>query len=548
MLAFGSKSVHVSENAANDLVNAVSFELSEPLEYRLEVPLTVTDGSARQGEHYAVRRRPRVIFEAGATRGRLSGDGEGCDVVIKDDHELYEGAPRSFDLALGTVDGIVDLDSSRATCRVSIDDDEKPPASRIKIRFTSGGREVRESQVAGLSLSVQADGAPDEKAEMNVVVQQMGAKEPTELGRKVLYLEPGQTSLSFLLSDIVPVDRLKAAGLTDDDAPGPPSELMVRLRGQHPLFADEPRDLAFRVADDDPAAKLGMQIEGGDHQQLDRILPESPFWVVAGVDRGVRLATPLQVTLGKGGPTLTGILPPGERSVRIGPLNAASGPERSVDITLQIPANAAARPFVVPPIVSKRLPKGPRDAARFAVVVVNTARLHEPGNGILEAVWKYLKKSEADSFRKGVLIVGPKPPQKVIMGGNLTPSADHFSPLTIEGHGVSAQLKKLVEVVDYVRKENEDSGIRIVVVWPERALESPAALAQLEPVDPRKLGPISFFCPGAGADAGKAILNALVGAGSADVKDQTVRCPDVDELSDHIRWAIDGFQPPGKTK
>ena len=172
----GNADVHVAENDANGLPQALDFELSKPLDFRLEVPLTVTDGSARLGEHYAMRRRPRVIFEAGSTRGVLSGADDGCDVVITDDHELQDGEPRSFDITLGAVEGIVELDASRSTCRVSIDDDEMPPASRVKIRFASSGGELTESQVAGHSLSVQAEKTPEEKSEMTVVVQRQSAK------------------------------------------------------------------------------------------------------------------------------------------------------------------------------------------------------------------------------------------------------------------------------------------------------------------------------------------------------------------------------------
>lgn len=547
VLAIGSASIHVNENRANELVNAVSFELSKPLEYRLEVPLTVTDGSARQGEHYAVRRRPRVIFEAGATRGTLSGDGDGCDVVITDDLELQDGEPRSFDITLGTVEGIVDLDVTRATCRVSIDDDEKPPTARIKIRFASSGGDLREPQVASHSLAVKAESPVEEKAEMTVVLQHSSGKEPAELGRKTLYLEPGQTGLTFQLSDVASLDRLKAAGLSDDDMPGPPSELIVRLRGQHPLFAEEPRELVFRVTDDDPAAKLAMLIEDADGRPVDRILPATPFWVVANVDRGIRLGTPLQVRLEKGSPTVTGTLSAGERSVRLGPLNASQSSERMIDITMEVPASAAARPFVEPALLTKRLPKGPKDPGRFAVIVVNTSRLREPGNGILEAVWNYMDKVGPPAFGKGVLLVGPNRP-KILTKASPTPDTEGFNPLANEGQGVAAQLKRLLEVVSYVRQESQDPSIRIAVIWPERGLESPGGAARLNPVDRKKFGPISFLFPDTDFGAGNAIRDAFVGAGGVDAGGLTVRCPDVDELSEHIRWAIDGFTLPGNTK
>ena len=543
----GKGSVHVFENDANALPNALNFELSEPLDFRLEVPVTVTDGSARLGEHYAMRRRPRVIFEAGSTHGVLSGADDGCDVVITDDHELQDGEPRSFDITLEAVEGIVELDASRSTCRVSIDDDEMPPASRVKIRFASSGGELTESQVAGHSLTVQAEAAPEEKSEMTVIVQRQSGKEPTELGRKVFFLEPGQTALTFRVSDVVPLEQLKAVGLTDDDAPGPASEIIVRLRGQHPLYADEPRDLAFRVTDDDPAAKLSLTIQDTAGQQLDRILPGSPFWVVADVNRGIRVGMPLQVTLDKGGPIVTGTLAAGEKSIRLGPVNASPGSERFIDVTLEVPANAVARPFVEPAMLTKRLPKGPKDGGRFAVIVVSTSRLREPENGILEAVWTYMKKADAPSFRNGILLVEPTRP-KVLSGVTMPAESECFSPLVKDGQGVSSQLNKLLEVVSYVRQESQDPTIRIVVVWAERGLESSGAASRLKPVDRQKYGPISFLCPNADVDGRDAIRDALVGVGNADVQGVTVRCPDVDELSDHIRWAIDGFLSPGKTK
>ena len=543
----GNADVHVAENDANGLPQALDFELSKPLDFRLEVPLTVTDGSARLGEHYAMRRRPRVIFEAGSTRGVLSGADDGCDVVITDDHELQDGEPRSFAITLGAVEGIVELDASRSTCRVSIDDDEMPPASRVKIRFASSGGELTESQVAGHSLSVQAEKTPEEKSEMTVVVQRQSAKEQTDLGRKVFFLAPGQTALTFLVSDVVPLEQLKAAGLTDDDAPGPPSEFVVRLRAQHPLYADQPRDLVFQVTDDDPAAKLGMAIQDNGGQPLDRILPGSPFWVVADVDRGIRLGMPLRVTLDKGGPIVTGTLAAGERSVRLGPLNASPGPERSIEIAMEVPANATARPFVEPAVLTKRLPKGPKDSGRFALIVVNTARLREPGNGILEAVWNYMNKADSPSFGNGVLLVGPFK-SEVLSGPSALLSEDAFSPLVKDQQGPDAQLKRISDVVVKVRQESEDPSIRIVVIWPEMALESRAAPGRLRPADQPKLRPISYLCPGADAEASDAIREALVGGDGADPRGVTVRCPDVGELTQHIGWAIDGFELPRKTK
>lgn len=547
VLAVGSTTVHVPENAANGLADTLVFELSRPLEYRLEVPLTVTDGSARNGEHFAVQRRPRVIFEAGSTTGTLSGDGDQCDVLIRDDLELRLGEPPTFEITLGTVDDIVQLDENRSTCRVAIDDDEKPPKARVKIRFASRGGELSESQVAALSLTVQADAAPDEKSEMTVVVERHGAAGEAELGRKVFFLEPGRNSLSFRVSDVVSASKLKDAGLTDDDAPGPPADLVVRLRGQHPLYADEPRDLMFRVIDNDPAAKLGMSIQDESGRQVDRVLPGTPFWVVADVDRGIRLGTPLQVTLDKGSPTVTGTLAAGERSVRLGPLNATPSSERMIEITMEVPADAATRSFVEPAVLTKRLRKGPKDAGRFAIIIVNTSRLREPGNGIMEAAWNYVDKAGSPPFGNGVLLVRPNR-FTILANAAAAPDGEWFSPLAKGGQGVAAQLKKLLEVAAYVRQESQDPAIRIVVIWAERDLESRAAISRLKPVDRQKFGPISFLCPDLGADASGALRAALVGGGDANVGGVTARCPDAVDLSEHIRWAIDGFQLPGKKK
>jgi len=212
-----------------------------------------------------------------------------------------------------------------------------------------------------------------------------------------------------------------------------------------------------------------------------------------------------------------------------------------------VPANAAARRFVEPAVLTKRLPKGPKDEGRFAVIVVNTSRLREPENGILEAVWAYMKKAGAPAFRNGVLLVGPTR-SRILSDATLPAESEGFSPLVKDGQGVSAQLKRLLEDVTHERQDSLDPAIRIVIIWADRGLESSRVAARLEPVDRQKFGPISFLCPNADADDRGTIRSALVGAGNADVGGVTVRCPDVDELSEHIRWAIDGFQSPGKTK
>ena len=218
---------------------------------------------------------------------------------------------------------------------------------------------------------------------------------------------------------------------------------------------------------------------------------------------------------------------------------------------MEVPAKAAARPFVEPAVLTKPLPKGPKDDSRFAVIVVNTSRLREPDNGILEAVWKYMIPNGKSSFRNGMLLVEPAPlpaQPKVLSGETLPAESVGFTPLVEDGQGVSAQLNKVLEVVSYVRQENQDPTIRIIVVWAERGLESSIAVSRLKPIDRDKYGPISFLCPNADVDGRIAIRDALVGVGNADVEGVTVRCPDVDELSDHIRWAIVGFRAPEKMK
>ncbi len=541
LLSIATPAVQVSEASANALASAVSFELSEPLAFRLEVPLTVTDGSAKQGEHYDMRKRPQVVFEKGAIVGALSGEGGGCDVLIRDDHDLQDGAPRTFTLTLEPVEGIVDLDASRSTCRVAIDDDEKPSPGRVKIRFASGGGELREPQVAPHEVEIRADVSPAESAEMIVVIERMHGTEPTEVGRRTFVLEPGKTAQSFRISDVVPLDRLEAVGLADDAAPGPPLEFVIRLSGQHPLYAAEPRELAFRVVDDDPPAMLGMTIQDGTGRPLDRVQSDSPFWIVGELDRDIRVDTPLDIHFDHGSPIVTGTLAAGERRVRIGPLPLAAAAERFIEITMAVPAGSAAIPFVKPARLTKRLHRGPKDPGRFGIIVVNTSRLREPGNGILEAATKYMDPVRGRAFRKGVLLMGPK----FIW---LAPASDkeEFRPLVREDQGLSAQLQRITRVVKEMRSESEDPTIPIIIVWAERALESPTAASKLEPVDSKTLGPIVFLCPDADPDASGALRAALVGKGGGE--GVSVRCPDVDELADHIGYAIDGYQAPGRTK
>jgi hypothetical protein len=484
-----------------------------------------------------------VVFETGSTVGVLSGEGDGCDVLIRDDHDLHDGEPRTFDIAIEAVEGIADLDEARSTCRVTIDDDEKPPPGRVRIRFSSGGGELRESQVASHEVGIRADVSPTENSEMIVVIERTIAGEPTEVGRCTFVLEPGKTAQSFRISDAVPLDRLEAVGLADDDAPGPPLEFVARLFGQHPLYAAEPRELAFRLVDDDPPAKLGMTIQDGAGRPLDRVQSDAPFWVVGELDRGIRVDTPLDITFDHGSPIVTGTLAAGVRSVRLGPVPLAAGTpsERFIEITMAVPAGSAANPFVKPATLTKRLRRGPKDSGRFGIIVVNTSRLREPGNGILEAATKYMDPVRGRAFRKGVLLMGPK-------GTWVAPASDkeEFRPLVREDQGLSAQLQRITRVVEEMRSESEDPTIPIIIVWAERALESPTAASKLEPVDPKKLGPIVFLCPDADPDASGALRAALVGKGGGE--GVSVRCPDVGELADHIGYAIDGYYPPEKTK
>ena len=538
--------LEVEERAAEGL-KKIEFRLSSPLPFRLEVPLIIEDGSAVNGEHFIVQNPAFAIFEANSVAGQFSGDKNGIDVLLKDNFVFHEGEQPSFEVSVLPVAGVCDVDESHGKCVVSIVDDENSPTQPVKVRFASEGANVSDSQLASQMLFVRADTGLEEDAEFTVSVLQKNAVGFSEVGQKTFRLKKGQVSLAFPFFDVIPTERLKVAGLANDDSPGPSTEVKVKLAGRHPLVADNPKEITFRVADSDPAVLLKMAIKSKDGSEITRIMPDVPFWVVASVDRPLRVNTPLQAALGSGDWTLLGILSAGKLNSSVGPFVVKADGERYVSVSIEVPSDSPTKSYVSPSKLTKKLPKGPKDSAKFGVVVVNTARLAEPGDGVLAATMASLARLGSRPYGGGAILVGPDAATINATAGAIS-LGRAFAPLSEVTQGLASQLSRVAEVIKKMREDCEDDKMRVIVIWAERSLSSPYVATELKRKDLRSLGPISFLCPDAEVDPEGAIRSALLGIDGEKGNQITVRCPRLSELTDHIRYAAEGFANPKGSK
>ena len=337
------------------------------------------------------------------------------------------------------------------------------------------------------------------------------------------------------------------AGLANDDSPGPSTEVKVKLAGRHPLVADNPKEITFRVADSDPAVLLKMAIKSKDGSEITRIMPDVPFWVVASVDRPLRVNTPLHAALGSGDWTLLGILSAGKLNSSVGPFVVKADGERYVSVSIEVPSDSPTKSYVSPSKLTKKLPKGPKDSAKFGVVVVNTARLAEPGDGVLAATMASLARLGSRPYGGGAILVGPDAATINATAGAIS-LGRAFAPLSEVTQGLASQLSRVAEVIKKMREDCEDDKMRVIVIWAERSLSSPYVATELKRKDLRSLGPISFLCPDAEVDPEGAIRSALLGIDGEKGNQITVRCPRLSELTDHIRYAAEGFANPKGSK
>jgi hypothetical protein len=534
-----SPSAAVQENRPDSLREHLHFELSHPVDYRLEVPLDVVEGTARSGEQFTISGTPRAIFEPGAIQGHLSGVGESSDIQLIDDLLDESDVPRQFTVRVRPIADLIDVDESRSACVISVVDDEKPSILGTAIRFAGEGREVRESQALGIRLAVTAEAAVAEETSFTISALCRKHDRVTELGRKPFVLPAGEVAQELPVWEIVDPVRWNAAGLADDDAPGPPSEISFRLTATHPLQPTAPRELTFRVLDDDPAARVVIRVVDGDGASLERVLPETPFWVEADFDRRVRVDVPLRVSLESGG-AASGVLNEGLRKAKVGPLTVANNDRRSVELLFEALSQGNADRFVQPSTTTLRLPQGPKDPAKYAIVVVNGSRVGEPGNGIIDAARKAIKGIPSRPFQDGVVLVGPSSTILLEDDHWEAPLDLAFLPLVQEAHGVDSQLNRIVEVVNRIRSECEDPGIRLVVIWPERELAFVDAETMMRKLRDLEIGPVSFLCPGVGYEMAPAQAAALR-RGDDRV---TFRSPGINELPEHVRFAVQGYPLP----
>ena len=178
-------------------------------------------------------------------------------------------------------------------------------------------------------------------------------------------------------------------------------------------------------------------------------------------------------------------------------------------------------------------PVGDEQPGEVMLLLVNNQRLHEPADEIAPRVGEAIKGEAL--YRDAALVVNDTDSDDefaVMKPGDPPPDSEQtFRPFRNKQDGLSGQVGRIVETIEFHRKTAKNPGMRAVVVWPERELASATELEPLARMAESDGGPISILCPDADPVKARQLSKALQ-AGGADI---TVRSPKSQELIYHVK-------------
>lgn len=171
----------------------------------------------------------------------------------------------------------------------------------------------------------------------------------------------------------------------------------------------------------------------------------------------------------------------------------------------------------------------------FLMLLVNSQRLHEPGDRIAEQTIAAIK--DAKVYKDAVLLVDEQGERELTTKGPPPDAAKTFRPFREEGDGLPGQVQRIVTTVSKKRDTAANPNLRAIVIWPERELSSASDLSALKEFAESDTGPLSILCPDADPTVARRIAKAIAPEDGGEGR-ITVRCPKSPELTVHIHDII----------
>ena len=190
---------------------------------------------------------------------------------------------------------------------------------------------------------------------------------------------------------------------------------------------------------------------------------------------------------------------------------------------------------------SQEFPVGSPVPGDFLMLLVNSQRLHEPGDRIAEQAVAAIKGENV--YKDAVLLVDEKGERELTTEGPPPEAAKTFRPFREEGDDLPGQIQRIVTTVSKKRDTAANPNFRAIVIWPERELSSASDLSALKALAQSDTGPLSILCPDADPAMARHIAKAIAPEDGAAGR-ITVRCPKSPELTDHIHDIIHAGNSP----
>jgi hypothetical protein len=318
----------VDPESGPNALRQVAAELSEPLDHAIEIPVSTIPvaspsqgiAAATPGVDFTAARDAVFVFPAHETRGYLRERGSLLDVTVTPDPSAAE--PRRFRLQLEGTDDVVVAPDPLAFRTVEIPVAGRPVAGRGNpAHFREALVDVDERDLLDHRFIVDAKRPPTEEAELLFSLYRIVGTGRSPVQHFRGRFPAGADEMSFSLRELVPAEDLERIGAAYDARPGIDEWYELHLDARPPLIsAEDPCLTTIFCRDRDGVADVTFEVEDESGRPVQRILPGTPFWVVANLSRPIEVDCP--VTLVIDGKPLTpgGVIPAGtRRSDRMGP-------------------------------------------------------------------------------------------------------------------------------------------------------------------------------------------------------------------------------------
>ena len=634
--ALSDVEVELNEQAKKDLFIAVRAFSSPSTDPNVD--------AAVKGRHYEADVDAAFFVKQGELKGRLRVREDLNDITVE---SMAVTRPTRFRLELdeATKDVVaapdpgglrwVEIQPANIPSPVPLNDSSIPTA------FQEPYLRIKEANLTGYPLAIEADGRFDKDAEVNVEIRRNFGDFAVPIANFSTVLPAGAGTVTIKLEDFFEAAELERLGLADDLVPGADEFYELHLDPRPPLIAkSDPCFLTIQVLDDDEQATLSCILENQSGDQIERITPGEPYWIVpvlSGPLENDCLVSPTrdgQLVVDDQGQPLTGVIPAGQtREPRFGPFVPEAGRVRERPGTQGRsyrpccpdckdrdggcgtcrdkgkchacdgrpggcsqcqggkccgkcggrPGGCAACGFgrgkcvgcggegcgicggagnglgaggaggggaggggaggggvnSAPP---ENTPVDDEQPGDVMLLLVNNQRLHEPADEIAPRVGEAIKGEKL--YRDAALVVNETDADDehaLMKAGDPPPDSEQtFRPFNKKNDGLSGQVQRIVETIDFHRKAAENPGMRAIVVWPERELASATELAPLARMAESNGGPISVLCPDADPTKARQLAEALQ-RGGADI---TVRSPKSQELIFQVKDVLHAEKQP----